>query len=486
MSIEIKSKMFAVETIRLGGTTEQVVRGGRDKFALARKAFANNGIMNVGMIGWGSQSPAQTRNIVDSLEGTGITTKVGLRLHSPHWEEAATVCPVSEMYEVIRGSDMVIVLIEDSAQPGVRNQIFAALRPGTTLGFSHGFLQGYMEGIGEHFPKNINVIGVCPKGMGPSVRRLYEQGKKINGAGINCSFAVEQDFTGNATEIALGWGTAIGAPWMFPTTLGMEWRSDLVGERCILLGGVRGIVDALYRYYAENGMTEEGAFLESVENITGSISKAISERGIIGLYQSLSAREKATFERIYSAAYVPFRELIREVYDEVTSGNEIRSVIMAGKRLKGYKMVDIESTAMWEAGKKIRAKRGAIPLAVDPFTAGLYCAAMMAQIDELIERGHCLSEVANESVIEATDSLLPFMHARGVTNMSNNCSITAQLGDRKWAPRFDYTTMQQILPVYQRIPAINAELIAAFTRHQIHEALAVCSSMRPPVSIAVE
>jgi hypothetical protein len=30
------------------------------------------------------------------------------------------------------------------------------------------------------------------QGMGPSVRRLYEQGKAVNGAGINCSFAVHQ------------------------------------------------------------------------------------------------------------------------------------------------------------------------------------------------------------------------------------------------------------------------------------------------------
>ena len=37
-----------------------------------------------------------------------------------------------------------------------------------------------------------NVIAVCPKGMGPSVRRLYVQGKEINGAGINSSFAVHQ------------------------------------------------------------------------------------------------------------------------------------------------------------------------------------------------------------------------------------------------------------------------------------------------------
>ncbi|GJZ04260.1 gypsy type transposase [Tanacetum coccineum] len=35
-------------------------------------------------------------------------------------------------------------------------------------------------------------VAVCPKGMGPSVRRLYVQGKEINGAGINASFTVHQ------------------------------------------------------------------------------------------------------------------------------------------------------------------------------------------------------------------------------------------------------------------------------------------------------
>ncbi|MCI16247.1 ketol-acid reductoisomerase chloroplastic-like, partial [Trifolium medium] len=47
---------------------------------------------------------------------------------------------------------------------------------------------------GLDFPKHFSVIAVCPKGMGPSVRRLYVQGKEINGAGINSSFAVHQEF----------------------------------------------------------------------------------------------------------------------------------------------------------------------------------------------------------------------------------------------------------------------------------------------------
>ena len=87
--------------------------------------------------------------------------------------------------------------------------MFEALRPGATLGLSHGFLLGHLNNVGAKFPANINVIAVCPKGMGPSVRRLYVQGKEVNGAGINASFAVQQDIDGRATDYALGW--SVGA-----------------------------------------------------------------------------------------------------------------------------------------------------------------------------------------------------------------------------------------------------------------------------------
>jgi ketol-acid reductoisomerase len=35
------------------------------------------------------------------------------------------------------------------------------------------------------------------------------------------------------------------------------------------------------------------------------------------------------------------------------------------------------------------------------------------------------------------------MHACGVAFMVDNCSTTARLGSRKWAPRFDYILTQQ-------------------------------------------
>lgn len=75
-------------------------------------------------------------------------------------------------------------------------EVFSHMKPNSILGLSHGFLLGHLQSMGLDFPKNISVIAVCPKGMGPSVRRLYVQGKEINGAGINASFAVHQVFRG--------------------------------------------------------------------------------------------------------------------------------------------------------------------------------------------------------------------------------------------------------------------------------------------------
>ncbi len=249
---------------------------------------------------------------------------------------------------------------------------------------------------------------------------------------------------------------------------------------------MHGIVEALFRRYVmAEGMSEAQAFIDSVENITGPISRTISHHGIKAVYDQLDEAGKEVFERIYSHAYGPAFDILLEIYDEVSSCNEIRSVVMAGQRHRRFPMGRIDGTRMWLVGEEVRAVRTATPPAINPFTAGIYCATMMAQIDLLIEKGHCLSEVANESVIEAVDSLNPYMHYRGVAFMVDNCSTTARLGSRKWAPRFDYNLCQQAITAYDAGAPADPALIGAFKGHKIHEALAVCSTMRPPVDIAV-
>ncbi|MCL7489491.1 MAG: ketol-acid reductoisomerase [Desulfobulbaceae bacterium] len=483
------SNVFATEIIQLGDTRETIVRGGRDKFSLLARAF--EGISQIGVIGWGSQGPAQAQNLRDSLEGTDIRVKIGLRSGSSSMNAAREAGfaeennTLGEMYEVIAESDMVILLISDAAQVENYKKIFATMKQGAVLGLSHGFLLGHLESVGEYFPKGMNVIGVCPKGMGPSVRRLYVQGKEVNGAGINCSFAVEQDIDGKATDQAIGWAIAVGAPYVFKTTLGYEFRSDIFGERGILLGAVHGAAEALYRNFVmEKGMGEEEAFIATVENITGPLSKTISHKGIIAVYNSLDDEGRKMFERIYSATYHPAFEILMEIYDEVSSGNEIRSVVMAERRFPRYPMGKIDGTWMWQVGEKVRAARTGEP-AINPVTAGLYCAVMMAQIDLLIEKGHCLSEVCNESVIEAVDSLNPYMHFKGVAYMVDNCSTTARLGSRKWAPRFDYNIMQQALVQFDEGSQADDQLVNAFRSHMIHDVLATVATMRPSVDISL-
>jgi hypothetical protein len=74
-----------------------------------------------------------------------------------------------------------------------------------------------------------------------------------------------------------------------------------------------------------------------------------------------------------------------------------------------------------QVGKGVRAKRVEADIPLDPFTAGVYIATMMATVQVLREKGHPYSEICNESIIEAVDSLNPYMHARGVAFMVDNC-----------------------------------------------------------------
>lgn len=475
----------------LSGTTEFVVKGGNHLYPLAVDAFKANGIKKIGVIGWGSQAPAQAQNLADTLKDSGITVSIGLRKGSSSFAEARAVGfseengTLGDMFDIMKQSDLAIVLISDAAQATSYKSLFAALKPGATLGLSHGFLLGYLESIGEKFPSNIDVIAVCPKGMGPSVRRLYEQGKSKKGAGINSSFAVHQDVSGKATDTALAWAIAIGSPFVFKTTMTEEYKSDIYGERGILLGAVHGIVESLYRRYTAQGMSPENAFINTAESITGPITKKISKQGILKVYEDLSPADKTLFEKAYSASYRPAREILEEIYDEVASGNEIRSVILAGERLKEFPMGKIDGTPVWKVGEKVRANRDASKIPLNPTTAGVYVATMMAQIDVLLKHKHSYSEVVNESVIEAVDSLCPYMDYKGVAFMVDNCSTTARLGSRKWAPRFDYILDQLAYPAMDANTPVNQQLIEEFKKNSVHEAVLKCAEMRPSVDISL-
>ncbi|KAF3660190.1 Ketol-acid reductoisomerase, chloroplastic [Capsicum annuum] len=527
-SFDFETSVFKKEKVTLAGNDEYIVRGGRDLFKYLPDAF--KGIKQIGVIGWGSQGPAQAQNLRDSLAEikSDIVVKIGLRKGSSSFAEARAAGfteengSLGDIYETISGSDLVLLLISDAAQADNYEKVFSHMKPNSILGLSHGFLLGHLQSTGLDFPKNISVIAVCPKGMGPSVRRLYVQGKEINGAGINASFAVHQvssnavallsfpqaisfmfnltcdafyylqDIDGRATDVALGWSVALGSPFTFATTLEQEYRSDIFGERGILLGAVHGVVESLFRRYTENGMSEELAYKNTVECITGIISRTISTKGMLAVYNSFTEEGKRDFEAAYSASFYPCMEILYECYEDVAAGSEIRSVVLAGRRfyekegLPAFPMGKIDGTRMWKVGERVRATRPAGDLGpLYPFTAGVYVALMMAQIEVLRKKGHSYSEIINESVIESVDSLNPFMHARGVSFMVDNCSTTARLGSRKWAPRFDYNLTQQALVAVDNNAPINRDLISNFLADPVHGAIEVCAQLRPTVDISV-
>jgi ketol-acid reductoisomerase len=485
-----ESKPFAgqLRRIEIAGIEETVVYGGDRDFSGLGEAL--DGIDQLAVIGWSSQGPAQAQNLRDSFRTAGIDTKVvvGLRNGSPSRSKAEAVGfdyesgTLMTVEEAIGSSAMSLLLIADAAMAREGEELLAMAKPGSNIGLSHGFYIGHIGATGETIRDDINIIGMCPKGMGDSVRKLYEQG-----SGINASFALEQGDDA-ARDRAIAWAVANGAPNGFQTTLGNEWRSDIFGERAMLLGGVHGLVEAMYGWKRQHGAGAEAAYLETVESVVGPISRTISHEGLIGVIERLEGDDKERFINAYNAAYPVLKQLTQKIYNDVSSGREIAEVVSDNDN--NVPMTRVDGTDMWRAGEKVRASMKDSRderLKIDPEVAGLYIAGMMAQVDVLRANGHHWSEVVNESIIEAVDSLNPYMRARGVAHMVDNCSVTARRGSRKWAPAYQAWISQAVLPVIDGVRAIEDQhdCFGDFLNHQVHDALRVLGKMRPPIDIAV-
>ena len=171
------------------------------------------------------KAPAQYQNINDSLRSinSNITVKVGLRQNSDSYNNVLNTkgvneCNIGEYDDVLNESDMNILLISDSAQCQNYEKIFDAIRPELPLDY-HGFLLGHLRNENKYFPEDINVVMMAPKGMGPSVRKLYLQGN-----GINSSIAVEQDIDNRATDRVISWALATGSPY----GLKQQWKKNIL------------------------------------------------------------------------------------------------------------------------------------------------------------------------------------------------------------------------------------------------------------------
>ena len=267
--------------INFGGTKEKVVTRKEFPMAKARKVLKNE---TIAIIGYGVQGPAQSLNLRDN----GFKVIIGqASAFKRDWDRAVKDgwVPGKTLFEIdeaVRRGTIIQMLVSDAAQRAIWPMVKKNLKPGDALYFSHGFSIVYKKQTGVVPPKNVDVIMVAPKGSGTSVRRNF-----LSGAGINSSFAVEQDATGRAEERCLAVGIGIGSGYLFPTTFQHEVFSDLTGERGVLMGALAGIMEAQYDVLRAHGHSPSEAFNETVEELTQSLIRLVDENGMDWMYCQL-------------------------------------------------------------------------------------------------------------------------------------------------------------------------------------------------------
>ena len=91
---------------------------------------------------------------------------------------------------------------------------------------------------------------------------------------------------------------------------------------------------------------------------------------------------------------------------------------------------------------------------------GALAGIIEAQYDVLRQHGHSPSEAFNETVEEATQSLIPLIAENGMDWMYANCSTTAQRGALDWLPKFRDAVRPVFEALYQSVATGNeAEIV---------------------------
>ena len=342
--------------IDFGGTTEQVVTRKEFPMSKARQVLKNE---TIAVIGYGVQGPAQALNMKDN----GFRVIVGQakefkkdwdRARADGWKPGKTLFDIAE---AARRGTIIQMLVSDAAQKAIWPTIKKNLNAGDALYFSHGFSIVYRKQTGVIPPKNVDVIMVAPKGSGTSVRRNF-----LSGAGINSSFAVDQDYTGRARLRCIAVGIAVGSGYLFPTTFTNEVYSDLTGERGILMGALAGVMEAQYDTLRRHGHSPSEAFNETVEELTQSLIRLVDENGMDWMYANCSAtaqRGALDWKPKFKKAVLP---VFKELYKRVAAGVETRRVLSACGRSDyqeqlGKELAEIRNSEMWRAGAATRALR---------------------------------------------------------------------------------------------------------------------------------
>ena len=261
----------------------------------------------VAIMGYGSQGHAHALNLKES----GVKVVVGLYEGSKSAIKAREAgLEVLSVADAAKKADLIMILLPDELQAKVyENEIKPYLTEGKTLAFAHGFNIHY--NLIEP-PKNVDVIMIAPKGPGHTVRSEYVEGK-----GVPCLIAIQQDYSGNALVNGLAYAAGIGGAraGVIETTFKIETETDLFGEQAVLCGGVCALMQAGFETLVEAGYAPENAYFECIHEMKlivdliyqggfGAMRKSISNTAEFGDYETgkriITEKTKAEMKKVLS------------------------------------------------------------------------------------------------------------------------------------------------------------------------------------------
>ncbi|PJF30721.1 MAG: ketol-acid reductoisomerase [Candidatus Thermofonsia Clade 1 bacterium] len=267
----------------------------------------------VAIIGYGSQGHAHALNLRDSGVNVVVGLHEGSKSRAKAEAEGLRVLSVSEAAEI---AQFIMLLIPDTKQAAVyRSEIAPHLQPGDTLMFAHGFNIRYGQIVP---PEGVDVSMVAPKGPGHRLRETF-----VEGVGIPCLLAVQQDASGKAKANALAYAKAIGGTraGVLETTFAEETETDLFGEQVILCGGVTALVKAAFETLVEAGYQPEVAYFECLHELK-LIVDLLYQGGMSYMWYSVS--DTAEYGGYLSGDRVvtdETRRAMRQILSEIRNGS---------------------------------------------------------------------------------------------------------------------------------------------------------------------
>jgi ketol-acid reductoisomerase len=306
----------------------------------------------VAVIGYGNQGRAQALNLRDSRVPVTVALPPGSASRARAGEDGFDVMTAPE---ACAAADVAVMLAADEDHGRIyAEEVAPHLPQGAALVFGHGLSIRF----GLIVPRpDLDVVLVAPKGPGTALRRDY-----LAGSGLIALFAVAQDASGQARDLALSYAAAIGSGrvGILPTSFAEEAEADLFNEQAVLWGAIPELIHAGFETLVDAGFSPEIAYFECLTEVK-LLADLIYERGIAGMREAIS--NTAEFgalkggDRIVDA---DTRTEMRRILREVRSGAFVQDLLDDARagypRLKASR-ARAAAHPIEEVGREIQALR---------------------------------------------------------------------------------------------------------------------------------